>query len=64
MTKEERLLKPINLAGLFRGKRNAGIAETGYDNKTTTDDHSMHITGICKRSERYQILHYQELMGN
>jgi len=49
MTKEERATEAIKFGGPFpEVKRNAGIAETGYDNKTTTDDHSMHITGIVK----------------
>ncbi len=37
--------------------------QEGFENKTTTDDHGMQIFGVAK-SERYQLFHGQELLGN
>ena len=49
MTKEERANEAYKFGGPFPEVNvTQESRETGYDNKTTTDDHSMHITGIVK----------------
>jgi len=49
MTSEERAAEAYKFTKPFpEVKVTAESREAGYDNKTTTDDHSMHITGIVK----------------
>ena len=49
MTKEERATEVYKFGGPFPEVNvTQESREAGYDNKTTTDDHSMHITGIVK----------------
>ncbi|MGC1390321.1 MAG: C1 family peptidase [Bacteroidales bacterium] len=49
MTPDERTAEAYKFSRPFpEVKVTQEIRETGYDNKTTTDDHSMHITGIVK----------------
>jgi len=49
MTKEERATEAYKFGGPFPEVNvTQESREAGYDNKTTTDDHSMHITGIVK----------------
>jgi bleomycin hydrolase len=49
MTKEERAAEAYKFGGPFpEANVTQESREAGYDNKTTTDDHSMHITGIVK----------------
>jgi bleomycin hydrolase len=49
MTKEERIAEAYKFSRPFPEVNvTQESREAGYDNKTTTDDHSMHITGIVK----------------
>jgi bleomycin hydrolase len=49
MTKEERIAEAYKFNRPFpEVKVTQESRETGYDNKTTTDDHLMHLTGIVK----------------
>lgn len=49
MTKEERLAEALKFSKLFpEAKVTQESREEGFDNKTTTDDHLMHMTGIVK----------------
>ena len=49
MTNEERSAEAYKFNKPYpEVKVNQESREAGYDNKTTTDDHSMHITGIVK----------------
>jgi Aminopeptidase C len=49
MTKEERATEAYKFGRPFpEANVTQESREAGYDNKTTTDDHSMHITGIVK----------------
>jgi bleomycin hydrolase len=49
MTLDERTAEAYNFSRPFpEVKVTQEFREAGYDNKTTTDDHSMHITGIVK----------------
>jgi hypothetical protein len=49
MTAEERLAEAYKFSGPFPEiKVTQELREEGYDDKTTTDDHGMHITGIVK----------------
>ena len=49
MTLEERTAEAYKFSRPFpEVKVTQEFRETGYDNKTTTDDHGMHITGIVK----------------
>jgi bleomycin hydrolase len=49
MTKEERAAEAYKFSRPFpEAKVTQESREAGYDNKTTTDDHLMHMTGIVK----------------
>lgn len=49
MTKEERIAEAYKFAKPFpEVKETQEMREAGFDNKTTTDDHLMHMTGIVK----------------
>ena len=58
MTKEERTAEAYKFSRPFPEiKVTQESREAGYDNKTTTDDHLMHLTGIVKDQDgnRYYI---------
>jgi bleomycin hydrolase len=49
MTKDERIVEAYKFSRPFpEVKETQGSREEGFDNKSTTDDHLMHVTGIVK----------------